>query len=118
MTGYDRALAQTRLAEINDKIRSLTEERDDLVRKARLRAETLDGIHLCTSTTKLARRIAYLEETGVDFVGQLEIYRDRMAEITVDPEACPSCGCVPGDGITDNCNDGEGCGYLRTIRQS
>ncbi len=28
-----------------------------------------------------------------------------------DPEACPGCGCVPGDGITDGCHDPDGCGF-------
>ena len=27
-----------------------------------------------------------------------------------DPEACPGCGCVPGEGITDDCEHPDGCG--------
>lgn len=30
-----------------------------------------------------------------------------------DPEACPRCGCCPGDGITESCNDPTGCGYWK-----
>lgn len=30
-----------------------------------------------------------------------------------DPEACPGCGCKPGDGITDDCDDPGGCGYFK-----
>lgn len=30
-----------------------------------------------------------------------------------DPEACPGCGCRPGDGITAGCNDVGGCGTNR-----
>jgi len=33
----------------------------------------------------------------------------EVAEL--DPEACPGCGCMPGDGITDGCTHPEGCGY-------
>jgi hypothetical protein len=25
-------------------------------------------------------------------------------------EACPSCGCVPGEGVTLTCEDPNGCG--------
>lgn len=26
--------------------------------------------------------------------------------------ACPGCGCEPGDGYTDGCDDPAGCGYF------
>lgn len=29
-------------------------------------------------------------------------------------EACPGCGCKPGDGITANCYHPGGCGFWRT----
>jgi len=28
-------------------------------------------------------------------------------------ESCPGCGCMPGDGLTEHCNDELGCGYWR-----
>ena len=28
-----------------------------------------------------------------------------------DVEACPGCGCKPGDGATEGCDDPDGCGY-------
>jgi len=34
----------------------------------------------------------------------------------VDPvsdEECPGCGCMPGDGITEGCEDMGGCGHNR-----
>jgi hypothetical protein len=31
-------------------------------------------------------------------------------------EACPTCGCEPGDGLTDGCDDPDGCGYYRAMR--
>lgn len=30
-----------------------------------------------------------------------------------DPEACPGCGCKPGDGYTAGCNHSEGCGFYK-----
>jgi hypothetical protein len=30
-----------------------------------------------------------------------------------DEDACPGCGCRPGDGITPGCNDPMGCGYWK-----
>jgi hypothetical protein len=32
-----------------------------------------------------------------------------------DPEACPGCGCKPGDGATEGCDDPVGCGYFRAL---
>ena len=32
----------------------------------------------------------------------------------VDPEACPGCGCKPGDGYTEGCDHPDGCGFFRT----
>jgi hypothetical protein len=29
-----------------------------------------------------------------------------------DPEACPGCGCMPGDGRTYGCADPDGCGFM------
>lgn len=31
----------------------------------------------------------------------------------LDSEACPGCGCLPGDGLTEGCNHPEGCGFFR-----
>lgn len=30
-------------------------------------------------------------------------------------EACPGCGCVPGQGLTEGCNHPGGCGTLRKL---
>jgi hypothetical protein len=37
------------------------------------------------------------------------------AEGEPNPEACPGCGCLPGDGLTDGCEDPTGCGYFRAF---
>lgn len=31
----------------------------------------------------------------------------------LNPDACPNCGCEPGEGLTKGCNDPLGCGYWR-----
>jgi hypothetical protein len=31
--------------------------------------------------------------------------------LMLDPEACPGCGCMPGDGKTPGCTDPDGCCY-------
>lgn len=33
-----------------------------------------------------------------------------------DDEQCPTCAAKPGDGLTDGCNDPDGCGYWRAQR--
>lgn len=37
-------------------------------------------------------------------------------EEELDEDACPGCGCVPGDGITEECNDPLGCGEAKKQR--
>jgi len=38
---------------------------------------------------------------------------DDLGPEDLSPEACPGCGCLPGDGLTDGCEDPMGCGYNR-----
>ena len=42
---------------------------------------------------------------------------ERAVECTTDedPEACPGCGCGPGDGRTKGCSDPDGCGYYEAL---
>lgn len=42
---------------------------------------------------------------------------DLEEEEEEDEEACPGCGCVPGDGITEECNDPLGCGEAKKQRE-
>jgi hypothetical protein len=34
----------------------------------------------------------------------------------VTDDACPTCGCVPGDGVTKGCTDPNGCGYWQNVQ--
>ena len=38
---------------------------------------------------------------------------EEPEEEPLDPEACPGCGCLPGDGVTEGCDHPGGCGYNR-----
>jgi hypothetical protein len=33
-----------------------------------------------------------------------------------NPDACPGCGCLPCDGITESCNHPDGCGEGKLLR--
>jgi hypothetical protein len=47
-----------------------------------------------------------------DFVVHIEAtYEDRIDAYDKSDEACPTCGCEPGDGVTKGCKDPDGCGY-------
>lgn len=35
----------------------------------------------------------------------------------VDPEACPGCSCLPGDGIAEGCDDGDGHKRAKAARR-
>jgi len=37
-------------------------------------------------------------------------------EAAIDKEACPGCGCQPGDGVTAGCYDPRGCGFFKSNR--
>jgi len=37
----------------------------------------------------------------------------ECAACRADADACPGCGCEPGDGVTASCNDPAGCGYFK-----
>lgn len=41
-----------------------------------------------------------------------------MTEKTTNLEACPGCGCLPGDGYTPGCDDPDGCGYFAAVERS
>lgn len=47
-------------------------------------------------------------------VEELEAMEDDDPEEEEESEeACPGCGCLPGDGLTEGCEDELGCGYWR-----
>lgn len=35
-----------------------------------------------------------------------------------DDEKCPGCGCAPGDGITQDCDDLMGCGFWKRLSEN
>jgi len=53
---------------------------------------------------KVAYRIATVEAVRLSHIAP-----------PVDDEACPGCGCKPGDGLTDGCFHPVGCGYFKHV---
>jgi hypothetical protein len=55
----------------------------------------------------------YLQERDhsavVRYLRDVSNWHERNARI--ERNECPGCGCNPGDGITADCSDMEGCGY-------
>lgn len=33
----------------------------------------------------------------------------------VEDDSCPGCGCKPGDGVTADCDDEDGCGWAKSV---
>lgn len=45
------------------------------------------------------------------------LFEGRDLTKTSDEDcACPGCGCLPGEGITESCNHEEGCGFHKIQR--
>jgi hypothetical protein len=42
---------------------------------------------------------------------------DYAAGVQVD-EACPGCGCLPGEGVTIDCTHPDGCGFYHALELS
>lgn len=70
--------------------------------------------HLCedcwiTRPIECSRCGDYTTEGLLDAEGRCE----DCAGIDAKPDACPGCGCEPGDGVTTACQHPEGCGYWK-----
>lgn len=75
--------------------------------------EAYDMIAIDSMLTKsdgTKQMVVVLEPTGGDPVGTHDPYAVDDEEGD-DPEACPGCGCKPGDGKTEGCTHPEGCGF-------
>jgi len=57
--------------------------------------------------------VEWLESLGPDDDTPEADAANYLEEETSNPEACPGCGSMPGDGITEGCNDPNGCGENR-----
>jgi hypothetical protein len=55
------------------------------------------------------------EEMVDDLQGILNLLDDicDMGKEDEDIMRCPGCGCLPGEGLTKDCNHPDGCGYSR-----
>lgn len=97
---------------------------DDPTGHAR-RAYTMARTYLSTLTIDELREDAraIVDSSGSSSIRYLAYYDEITSreyaenypkeETTVDPEACPTCGGRPGDGLTVGCDDENGCGFWR-----
>lgn len=115
-----------KLSEVPDVIKAVIEEvttnldeADSRIMLARL-ADILDTLK---EAVKLDQRaIGKPTIRANDLRSERDDYFD-MAELMINDmggdcmsralmvEACPGCGCMPGDGVTEGCDDPIGCGY-------
>jgi len=47
---------------------------------------------------------------------ELEVKERLEDDFSYNPEACQGCGCEPGEGITEDCEEPLGCGYWKQWR--
>ncbi len=101
-----------RLAEIKEEIKQLLEEAHDQIRNgedylAVRRAESYWYSHI---------RVSLDKEHGC-LGGSMWTMQDTIDEIEEsncgEDDECPGCGCQPGDGITDDCEHPDGCGWAK-----
>ena len=95
-----------RLKDIQEEMLGLLAEADQLLRgtPAYQRAKSYWLAHV---ETALTNSHGYLG-------GSMCSMEDTITEL--EPvEACPGCGCLPGDGITSGCTDRDGCGWARSV---
>lgn len=71
-------------------------------------------LHTCSGTVIEIEgsRLTVLTEEGEQVVVKLS-----WLVAPEDDLSCPGCGCVPGDGITQECEHELGCGYWRAYLQ-
>ena len=63
-----------------------------------------------TPGASFARQLASMIAGGdLEFTPNPDFGVDPKPEL--DPEACPGCGSMPGEGRTAGCNDPDGCGF-------
>ena len=72
-----------------------------------------DPLPLSLSLSLKGKTMSYRKELGYDDAylnaGRFLLGDDEATS----PEACPTCGCLPGEGLTSGCNDEVGCGFFR-----
>ena len=63
-----------------------------------------------TPGANFARQLASMIAGGdLEFTPNPDFGADPKPEL--DPEACPGCGSMPGEGRTAGCTDSDGCGF-------
>jgi len=62
------------------------------------------------------------DESIADAVWEQRRMRDGVAplkySLPTDDDACPGCGCKPGDGTTEGCDHPDGCGFFAAVERA
>jgi hypothetical protein len=95
-----------RLEEIKDEIKELVEEAIGIVRSSGTRTT-----YETARTYWYAHILGALDKDHEFLGGSMTTMEDTIEDVEEDQFACNGCGCKPGDGTTEGCNDPEGCGF-------
>ncbi len=63
---------------------------------------------------QLIRVCSSIVENADEYLDDIAFGQAEAAEPPND--ACPGCGCEPGDGITESCDAEDGCGFHKAER--
>lgn len=75
----------------------------------------LDGREVVLSESEQRHVGSLVSSLLVDLEQSIRIVLDGRAAEEPNPEACPGCGCLPGDGVSESCDDPNGCGFFREL---
>ena len=92
-----------------------------MIGETRREAETREEREIAAGERRYADEVlrdgsALTDYEGAD--GRRLTEDEFLAAMTPDPSACDGCGCVPGDGRTEGCQDPDGCGYFEERARS
>jgi hypothetical protein len=71
----------------------------------RLKMSARDGYDATFTPEESKAMLGYIE--------RLQDFKIAAAARVLDDALCPGCGCGAGDGLTEGCEDEEGCGFWR-----
>lgn len=99
-------------------LEEILDDMKDLLRRAReLVADADESVYQRAKSYWLAHITMALDDDHGYLGKSTCTMRDTIDELGgyADDYACPGCGCVPGDGLTEDCNDDTGCGWARSV---
>jgi len=78
---------------------------------------SLQGSGTVTQNLHYIGLVNFLDEIQDQAAEQLgaEAVFGEVSPFENPPMGCDTCGCLPGEGLTDGCNDPDGCGWSRKM---